>query len=225
MKIILFDLDGTLVTVGGAAKRAFYAAFSQVLGCLPNEAGVTIHGATDPHIYRDVSRATLGREMTLNEQKEVVDLYIKYLSVELDLEPSYRVMPGIPELVKRLAASSEVVLGLQTGNWEQAVSVKLKKSNLYDYFQFGGFGSDGGERSEIVRVAISRAMTSPVSPKDIVVIGDSPQDIRAGKINGLTTIGVATGIYNSEQLSAEDPTYVMEDFSDTNKVLSSIGLN
>ncbi len=123
------------------------------------------------------------------------------------------------------AYSSEVLLGLQTGNWEQAVSVKLKKSNLYDYFQFGGFGSDGGERSEIVRVAISRAMTSPVSPKDIVVIGDSPQDIRAGKINGLTTIGVATGIYNSEQLSAEDPTYVMEDFSDTNKVLSSIGLN
>ena len=196
-----------------------------MFGCLPNEEGVAIHGATDPHIYRDVTLATFGREMTFDEQAQVVNLYVKHLAVEIELEPSYRVMPGIPELIKTLAASSEIALGLQTGNWEQAVSVKLNRANLYSYFEFGGFGSDGAERSEIVRVAISRAKKLSVDPIDIVVIGDTPQDIRAGKVNGFTTIGVATGIYNFEQLSNENPTHVLSDFSNTEKVLSLIGIS
>jgi len=224
MKILLFDIDGTLINAGPASGRAFNAAFKELFDIDPVTDGVKIHGATDPQICRDITIATFSRCLTDKEYNQLIDLYVALLYVEIEVEPDYCVMPGVQELLQTLKNHDDILVGLQTGNIEQAVHAKLSRAGLFEFFDFGGFGTDSADRSEIISLALERAKDfhriREVCLDDVFVIGDSPQDIRAAKKVGVKAIGVETGIYSFEELITEEPHCVVSDLSDVESIYS-----
>jgi beta-phosphoglucomutase-like phosphatase (HAD superfamily) len=210
MKIVLFDIDGTLVRAGQASKRAIDTAFSTVFGVAPSFAGVEFHGSTDPLITQALVRRTLEREITPAEGAALTRLYLAHLGAEIAQESNYEVLPGVPELVRTLAEREDIMLGLQTGNIEGAVPHKLGRAGLHGAFTFGGYGSDSAHREVIVHTAIERAVHRAgrrhARPEHVIVIGDTPRDVAAGRAWGATTIAVATGIYPLADLAATGAT-------------------
>lgn len=229
MRILLFDIDGTLIDASNAPRRAFCAAFKELFGIEPNFEGVNVHGATDPEIHRNVSFATFNRDLKPNEIAGLRARYIELLYLEIDTEPNYKILPGVEDLLLSLTKRHDVLVGLQTGNIEGAVDAKLGRSNLNQYFTFGGFGTDSYERSQIVTTAIRRAQAiawdKTFNPSRITVIGDTPQDVKAGIEAGVKTIAVATGVYTTDVLYSERPTHVFPDLSDKDAFYSAVGLS
>lgn len=225
MKLILFDIDGTLISAGLAPRRAFEKAFEECFSCAPKTEGVKTQGVTDPNIRRSVALATFGRDLSASEYRALNGRYVELLELEIQMEPHYRVLPGIEALLLALKSSPDVLLGLQTGNIEPAVRPKLRRGGLEGFFLLGGFGTDSSERDQIVAAAIARAsalLPHDVSLSEVVVIGDTPHDIQAGKMVNATTFGVATGIYSVADLEAEGPHRVFADLSDTREVLRQL---
>lgn len=210
MRIVLFDIDGTLIRAGQASKRAIEVAFTTVFGVTPTFTGVEFHGSTDPLITQAIVRRTLEREITRAEGAELTRLYLAHLGTEVARESNYEVLPGVPELIRTLAERDEILLGLQTGNIEGAVPHKLSRAGLHGAFSFGGYGSDSAEREMIVHTAIERAVHRAgrrhARPEHVIVIGDTPRDVVAGQAWGATTIAVATGIYPLDELAATGAT-------------------
>ena len=213
MKILLFDIDGTLINAGSGAKRAFDSAFSALFGILPVTSGVTIHGSTDLQIHEDIANATLRRSLNADESDRLNTLYVEHLRSELNEASDFGVIMGVRELMSMLHGQAEFSLGIQTGNLEHAGTAKLQRANLESFFRFGGYGSDGRDRAEIIDTASRRAQTelklSNIELQDVTVIGDAPQDVRAAKKVGVRAIAVTTGIYSTEQLMAENPYCVL----------------
>ena len=222
MKVLLFDIDGTLIKAGFASRRAFDIAFEEQFGVEANREGVTFYGSTDPDIHHDIAMATFGRNLTPAEHDRLNSRYIELLPAEIADETDYIVLPGVEALLRLLHQRDDVALGLQTGNLEEGAYVKLKRGKLDPYFPFGGFGSDSGDRAQIVKIAVERAerlLDKSIPAHDVTVIGDTPNDIQAGKSYGARTIAVATGIHSEETLLAENPAHVFSDLS-ANDVLS-----
>lgn len=227
MKIILFDIDGTLISAGTAPRRAFERAFREILGVSPVTAGVRTHGATDPQIQQDTAVATLGRSLTNDECTSLNVRYVELLYSEIEWEAEYKIMPGVASLLDYLARQERVALGLQTGNLVEAVPAKLNRGGLSHYFASGGFGSDSFFRVDIIRAAIDRtravyAVPSTYQP-EVVVIGDAPQDMSAALEVGARPIGVTTGIFTADELAAAGPCTVLRDLSNLHEVISLIG--
>jgi phosphoglycolate phosphatase len=135
----------------------------------------------------------------------------------------YRILPGIPELLEALSKEPKVLMGLGTGNLEGGAHAKLARCGLMRYFKFGGFANDSEDRPEVLRAAVRRGQAlagDPVSPRDVVVIGDNFRDILAGQAIGAYTVGVASGPMNKEELAAYHPDSLFQDLSDTPKVLN-----
>lgn len=227
MKILLFDIDGTLITAGKSASRAFNNAFRTLFGVDRASEGINKYGATDPMIIHRTAQISLNRSLSEHEYKNLCKKYISELSKELEDEPDYQIMPGVEELCEVLSSNPNVALGLETGNLKASGMLKLKRGRIDHYFEFGGFGSDSPDRAEIVRVGIEEAQKQynldQVSKKDIFVIGDAPQDIQAGQRQGVNTIGVATGLKGTELIS-ENPTHLLDDLSNTRKFLELINI-
>ncbi len=224
MKILLFDIDGTLISAGPASRRAFNTAFKELFYTEPVIDDVEIDGATDPQICHDIAIATFSRSLTYDEYSLLIDRYVELLYIEIDVETDFRVMPGVSELLKTLKGNDDFHVGLQTGNIEQAAHAKLSRAGLVEFFDFGGFGTDSADRSEIISLALGRAKDflniREVYLEDVFVIGDSPQDIRAAKKLGVKAIGVGTGIYSIDELMAEEPNCVVTDLSDVVSICS-----
>ncbi len=143
--------------------------------------------------------------------------YLELLPGELDALTSYRLMPGVKEVLPLLAAREDVMLGLETGNLEPAAYMKLKPGGIDGYFTVGGFGSDSDDRTELVRIAIERARrdaaTDSIPDETIFLIGDSPYDIAAGRELGINTLAVCTGHAGPEELLAESPSCLLPDLA------------
>jgi beta-phosphoglucomutase-like phosphatase (HAD superfamily) len=227
MKLILFDIDGTLINAGKAPGRAFQRAFHEVLGMAPVTAGVRTHGATDPQIRHDVALATLGRPFATSEYEGLNARYVELLYREIEVETEYRIMPGVTSLLNYLTQRGDVAVGLQTGNLKEAVPAKLGRGELNHYFKAGGFGTDSPYRAEIIRTAIARMKAVHEIPSsqhtDVIVVGDAPQDVAAACEAGVRAIGVTTGIYSAQDLVGAGPCTVLPDLSDLAKVTSLIG--
>lgn len=210
MRIVLFDIDGTLIRAGGASQRAIHTAFIRLFGVGADFSGVEFHGSTDPLITQAIARRTLGRELSESEGQALTEAYLAHLGPELARETAYEILPGVPELVRDLAQRDTILLGLQTGNIAGAVPHKLARAGLDGVFRFGGFGSDSPERTAIVATAIERAIhlagRRHARPEDVVVIGDTPRDVVAGQACGATTIAVATGKFTRPELALTGPT-------------------
>ncbi len=201
---VLFDIDGTLITTGGASAVAWRRSFAELYGI---EADINAHshaGMTDPEVGRVTFAAVLGRSPEAPELARVMAKRLHYLTETVPESPGYRVLPGVeallPELIER-----GLLLGLTTGNVEAAAHIKLSRAGLNRFFSFGGYGSDSTDRVELTRRALDRAEIVSgglVHPGGCLVVGDTPLDVAAGHGAGVRVVGVATGSYSVAELAA-----------------------
>jgi phosphoglycolate phosphatase len=227
MKLVLFDIDGTILLTGGAGKRAMDRALLEVFGSSgPNDH--PFGGKTDPQIVRELMRIEGHEDLHIDSRmSELLDRYVSYLGQELDADPSkIETMPGIHELLDALETRDDAIVGLLTGNLIAGARTKLRAVGIdFHRFKVGAFGSDHEARGELPAVAQRRAREElgvDVSGCDVIVIGDTPADIQCGQSIGARAIAVATGHYSVDQLRAHDPAVVFADLSDTAAVIDAI---
>jgi phosphoglycolate phosphatase-like HAD superfamily hydrolase len=221
-KVLLFDLDWTLIYTGGAGVRALDHAFEKLFGIPQAMKKVTPDGKTDPAICREMIRVHLNREPQGAEINSLCQGYLDRLAEEVPQGPGYRVLPGIPELLQALSETPSVLMGLGTGNLEEGARIKLARADLMKYFRFGGYGSDSEDRPTVLRTAVKRGEAlakTTFAPEDVVVIGDNIRDVQAGQAIGAVTVAVASGPMSYGDLSASKPDHLFRDFSDTRAVL------
>lgn len=222
MKMLLFDIDGTLLYTGGAGRIAFERAMEELFGVRDTWQKIRADGKTDPMLIREVARNGLGRDPNEREYVQIHEAYHRYFREEIGRSPGYRLMPGIPALLERLSTESQFLLGLATGNFEETSYLKLKRGGLDGYFRFGGFGSDSSQRTELVRAAIRRGEALSgrrFGRSEIYVIGDTVHDVRSGVEAGTRTIGVLTGRAAESELREAGADAVFKDFEDVNACL------
>ncbi len=216
MKLFLFDIDQTLISTGGAGLRALNRACEKLFLMENAMDGISPHGKTDPAIIREILLARVGHDSNIEtDLHSILESYLFFLRDEVRLSTTYRVLPGILDVLSAISTRSDMILGLATGNIELGARIKLERGDLNHYFKFGGFGSDSESRTGLVRVAAEagcKACGGPIQPEDVFVIGDTPRDIEAGKEAGFRTVGVATGTYSVDQLRACGADIAVSDF-------------
>jgi phosphoglycolate phosphatase-like HAD superfamily hydrolase len=227
VKLVLFDLDGTVLWTDGAGRRAMTGALLEVFGGHGPQS-YAYDGKTDRQIVRDLMRLEGHGDAHIDERLPVlIDLYLTKLETELqDPEHERRLLPGVGELLDALERRDDVILGLLTGNVGPGAAAKLRAVGLDPArFRVGAFGSDHELRPELPAIAQRRARESlglDIAAEDMFVIGDTPADIHCGREAGAVTIGVATGRYSAAELRAHGATAVFEDLTDTSAVLEII---
>jgi phosphoglycolate phosphatase-like HAD superfamily hydrolase len=227
-KLILFDIDGTILLTAGAGRRAIVAAVAEDVGHGGGLDHVRFDGKTDPQIVTELLEAAghpgphqPGRVEALCSR------YVDLLQHELQ-QPTSRttVMPGVHSLLDRLEKEADVVLGLLTGNVARGAALKLRSGGLDpERFRVGAYGSDSAHRPELPPIAAQRAeryFGRVPSGADVVIIGDTPADIACGACIDARAVGVATGAYSVADLMACEPHAAFEDLSDTDQVLQAI---
>ena len=224
-RLVLFDIDGTILTDRGASRGAFAEALAEVYGYEGDLSRYDFSGRTDPQIahmvLRDAGHSAEGVEAALPRLWEI---YLDRLARNATPE-RVQVMPGIRELLAELASHQEVVLALLTGNIEPGARLKLAGTRLNDYFPFGAFGSDSADRVELPPIAIRRAseyVGRQFRGADVVIIGDSIYDVRCGAPYEATTIAVASGKTAAEILRAENPRHFFESAEDLGAMMDAI---
>jgi len=227
MKLVLFDIDGTILLTDGAGRRAIHRALIEVFGGVGPE-DHRFDGKTDPQIVRELMRHAGVSDGDIEARLDLVlDRYLALLRDELaSVEHGQHVFPGVRELLDALEAREDVVLGLLTGNIRHGAHAKLSAVGIDPArFVVGAFGSDHHERHELPEIArrrAERALGLPVAGTDLVVIGDTPADVACGVSIGARAIGVATGRYSVDELRACDAAAVFPDLSDTAAVVRAI---
>ena len=199
---VLFDIDGTLISTGGASDRAWKRAFKELQGVDVDVPAVTGKGVPDPEVGRVVFEKAIGREPTDEESDALMRRRLDHLPEEVEKSPGFVVKPGVVELLDRLIEDG-TMLGLTTGNVEDAAHIKLARANLNRYFSFGGYGSDSSDRVELTKVALKRGELVSGDTLDLArcfSCGDTPRDVEAGHGAGIRVVGVATGEYTTEEL-------------------------
>jgi len=221
-RIVLFDIDGTLVS-GGPAKDAFIEAMVETYGTAGDAEGVTFAGKTDPQIVRQLlSGVGMNDDDIEDGFGEVWARYLAYLEERLPGDP-VRVLPGVGALLDTLAEHDDVGVGLLTGNIVDGARLKLGSGGLWGHFGFGSYGSDHEERDELPAIAVGRAqqLWGPgVTAGETIVVGDTPRDVACGKAGGTRTLGVATGYFGIEDLEAAGADHVLENLSRTTDVVT-----
>jgi phosphoglycolate phosphatase-like HAD superfamily hydrolase len=203
-KLLLFDIDGTLVLTGGAGVRAMSRACEEVIGHAEALEGIPVAGRTDWIILHDTLRR-MNRELDEDLFATLRDRYLRNLREEIQ-KPGRgvkAVMPGIRELLDALHVRSDVFLGLLTGNFEEGARIKLAHFDLWKYFRCGAFGDDAADRNALVPFALERARRcglADVPPDEIIVVGDTPHDVACALAVGAVPIAVATGSFTVDQL-------------------------
>jgi phosphoglycolate phosphatase-like HAD superfamily hydrolase len=214
-KLILWDIDGTLIRTGRAGLHALERAFAQLHGRTPDFSQMDVSGRTDKWIAEGVLRHH-GIAPSAENIHAYLEAYLGVLHEEVRTRPG-RVLPGVLELLDLLHARPDVVQGLLTGNLQRGARIKLEHYRVWHYFAFGAFGDDSPIRNELGPHALRRARerhTMEFDPERTFVIGDTPHDIECGKAIGARTIGVATGRFSVAELRAHQPTAAFQDFSD-----------
>jgi phosphoglycolate phosphatase-like HAD superfamily hydrolase len=225
-RVILFDIDGTLVR-GGPAKEAFHGAMLETYGTAGDVDGVSFAGKTDLQIARELLLG-VGFD-TARIEDGFPDLWHRYttsLQERLVDEP-VTVLAGVSELLDALAGIDDVGVALLTGNIARGAELKLGSGGLMRHFSFGSYGSDHEERDELPAIALDRARAewgSSIRAQDAVVVGDTPRDVQCGQHGGTRTLGVATGSFSASQLRDAGADSVVEDLSDTADVVSFLTL-
>lgn len=219
MKLLLFDIDGTLLSSGGAGSLAFFRALAEEFSLEEIRGEVSFSGRTDRAILRDLFQL---HALEDNEEnwRRFLTAYLRHLPDTLS-ESQGRILPGVAELLDQLAVRRDVCLGLLTGNSEQGARVKLGHYRLAHFFAFGGYGDIHYERDDVARSAITAAAShlEAISPESVWVIGDTPLDVRCARAIGAHSIAVATGVHTLEELAASEPDLLLEDLGDVAAVL------
>jgi phosphoglycolate phosphatase-like HAD superfamily hydrolase len=222
--ILLFDIDGTLITSGGSGRRAMTRAFDAIIG--PRGELAPFDGMTDQQIVQR-ELAHLAPELTAGVMQQIFELYLQYLVQEVALTEAerYRVHPGVEQVLVR-ALQSGAALGLGTGNLREGARIKLERVRLFERFAFGGFGCDAHERADVLRHGAergARALGVPLAECRVVVIGDTPKDVSAALAIGATCLGVGTGSYSPSELRAAGATCAVSTLEETGALEMLLG--
>jgi len=217
VRLLLFDIDGTLFSGKGAGSRAMTRAGRRVLGDRFSLDGIDFAGALDPWIYSEAARRT-----GYDEAAERHDAFRDEYLVELEQELAGRtakplLLPGVIDLLDRLEQRSDIALGLVTGNYRRAVPLKFGAVGLsVARFPFGAFGDDAETRARLVHLAMAEWARAGGSgdPRDTIVIGDTPRDVRCAQDNGCRCLAVATGRDSVENLERAGADAVARDLTD-----------
>jgi phosphoglycolate phosphatase-like HAD superfamily hydrolase len=227
-RLILFDIDGTLLHSQGAAKRAFTRALVEVFGTAGPVDDHPFDGKTDPQIARELLRLAGLDDAAIDAGlPELWRTYIRELDLELAI-PGHvtTVYPGVRELLDELRArTSDSVMGLLTGNIREGAAHKLASASIDLDFRVGAFGSDCERRDGLPEVAVARARDITgvhFRERDVVIIGDTPADVTCGLSLKVRSVAVATGHYSASALRDAGAHYVFEDLSDTTRVLDAL---
>ena len=217
-KVLLFDIDGTLVLTGRAGVRAMNRACEQVFGHSNALDGVAVAGRTDSIILHDALRA-IGHEMDEDLFAQLRDAYVTLLREEILLpgEGTKAVLPGVAGLLDALRARPDVFLALLTGNFEEGARIKLEHFDLWRYFKCGAFGDDAADRNALVPFALDRARAcglDAIAPEDVFVVGDTPHDVACARAVGAVPVGVATGSFSVADLRGSGADIVFPDLGD-----------
>jgi phosphoglycolate phosphatase len=215
-KLILWDIDGTLIRTNRAGIVALVRAFAAIHGTAPDIDKVEVAGRTDRWIIGRMLEQH-GLAATPENIHAILEGYLQLLQGEIASRPGL-VLPGILELLEILHHRADVAQGLLTGNVQRGARIKLEHYRVAHYFEFGAFGDDSPLRNDLGPHAVQRARERHAiefTADRIYVIGDTPHDIECGKVIGARTIAVATGGFSLEQLRAHAPTAAFADFSDT----------
>ena len=227
VRLVLFDIDGTILRSDGAGRRAMEDALERVFGTT-GDAGYHYDGKTDRQIVRELMRRAGHDDDTIDARMPVLlDDYLAGLRRELASgERQTVLLPGVAELLDALEARDDVVLGLLTGNLEQGARAKLDAVGLaFDRFRVCAFGSDHEHRPALPAVARRRALERlglEVAGERMIVVGDTPADIECGRELGARAVAVATGRYDTAALRAHGPAAVFPDLRDTRAVMDAI---
>ena len=227
MKLVLFDIDGTLVWTDGAGRRAIHHALTEVFGST-GPSDYWFDGKTDPQIVRDLMRMVGHDDGHIDARMQAVfSSYVDRLRAELRA-PGYqpRVMPGVFELLDALDRRDDVVLGLLTGNLADGARAKLESVGIDPTrFRVGAYGSDGEDRPllpDVARRRLREELGIEIDGASCVIIGDTPADLTCGRAVGARAIGVATGRYSVDELRHHGAVAVFADLSDTSAVIAAI---
>lgn|SRR5512135_14194 len=228
-RLVLFDIDGTLLSAGRVARDAILRSLQTSFGWSytpdhEDRGKFDFSGKTDPQIVRELVFEDVGAERFENGLSRALELYLEEL--ERQLAPgTVTPKPGIPALLERLAADPRVTLGLLTGNLERGARLKLSPPGFNRYFPFGAFGSDSADRYRLPPIAVERALAHSgrrFEGKSVVIVGDSVHDVACGRSLGVRAVAVATGVTSVERLAAERPDAIFESFADTDRAFSAI---
>jgi phosphoglycolate phosphatase len=231
MRLILFDIDGTLLWTNGAGRRAIHRALLDEMGTAGPIEGYRFDGKTDPQIVRELLTLAGHPESDSDDRVTAVcRRYVDLLTAEL-AKPTQatKLYPGINDLLTALEpyeADRRALVGLLTGNVEHGAALKLRSAGLDPArFAVGAFGSDSHRRANLPAVAARRAAERTgrrFTGDDLVIVGDTPDDVACARPMGARTIGVATGFYDTNALRAAGATHVFENLGDTQAVLDAL---
>jgi phosphoglycolate phosphatase-like HAD superfamily hydrolase len=227
-KLVLFDIDGTLLHTHGAGRRAIHAALMHEVGALDPDSQVRFDGKTDPQIVRELLEEVEHADRENGDRiAAICRRYVDLLAAELDAGTcGTTVYPGITTLLDRIEERHDSILGLLTGNVVDGARLKLSAAGIApERFRVGAFGSDHHDRARLPSIAAERAeplMGRRPAGADIVILGDTPADVTCGQAVGARAIGVATGHYSVGELRAAGAFAVFEDLAATASVLDAI---
>jgi phosphoglycolate phosphatase-like HAD superfamily hydrolase len=224
-KLLLFDIDGTLLLTGGAGKVAFEEAFEEVFGVQDSWRDLDPHGKTDPAIFDEVALRELGRLLTPGEFDLLMERYEDIFEERIKESPRFELMPGVIEILEHLSRDPDIFLSLATGNFEGAGHMKLKRGSIDHYFRTGGFGNDARERHQILLAAItySEELARKSFPKkDVFVIGDTEYDIAAAKKAGVRSIAVLTNGRTHKHFEPDPPDHILKDLTDISAFMACL---
>jgi len=208
---ILFDIDGTLITTGGAGAASWRLAFDELYGIPADIGQFTDAGMTDPDVGRKTFEAVLKREPERKEFTRLLERRLHYLHTTVEESKDYKVLPGVEELLPKLIEDG-YLLGLVTGNVEAAAHIKLHRARLNRFFSFGGYGSDASDRGELTKIALKRATLvfgEPVTAAQALVVGDTPHDVEGAHAAGIACVGVGAYHFTADQLREAGADYAI----------------
>ena len=230
-KLVLFDLDGTLVNAGGAGRTSLRKAIKELYGVEPEFDHSLISGRTDLDNFSIVySLIKKGKKPTAAEMKKMKAKYLEILPTEVHAVvrcKKYDLIPGVEKFLKMLAKDKDVILGLGTGNLEEGAKIKLEPSKLGSYFTVGGYGEDGQTREEMLQAAVKRAekkFKTKLEPDQVYVIGDTHRDICAAKNCGFHSAVLTNGFGDAQKIQRAAAELETKDFNDLTTFCVWLGL-
>jgi phosphoglycolate phosphatase-like HAD superfamily hydrolase len=208
---VLFDIDGTLITTGGAGAASWRLAFEELYGIPADIGEFTDGGMTDPAVGRKTFEAVMHRAPERKEFTRLLERRLHYLHQTVEESEGYRVLAGVQELLPKLI-EDVYLIGLVTGNVEAAAHIKLHRARLNRFFSFGGYGSDSTGRGDLTRIALRRAALvygEAVSQSRRYAVGDTPNDVEGAHAAGIQCVGVGNHHFNVEQLREAGAAYAI----------------
>lgn len=230
-KLVLFDLDGTLVYTGSAGRLALIKAIKELYGKEPSFEHSLISGRTDLDNFSIVYQLVKNKKPTKAELKKIHDKYLQLLPIEVaksQKAKKYKFVPGIKKLLQALSQQKGVYLGLGTGNIEEGAKIKLQPSGLLPYFTFGGYGEDGHTREEMLQAAVKRAekkYKTKFAPEQVYIVGDTHRDVLAAKACNFHSAAVTCGFGDPKLLQRAAAELQLKNFNDLKTFLVWLGLN